>query len=73
MEYVLKIIVGPWMTPKTFKCLSGETVRGALGFRTHEEALTFGKWISDNAEKLKGQMRDESQAVAEAEKRTPRS
>jgi hypothetical protein len=71
VNYVLKLVVGPWS--KTIKCLRDESVRGALAFGTHEEALTFGKWIADNAERLKSEMQREAEAVEKTSKRSDRS
>lgn len=70
VKYVLKLVFGPW--EKSFKCFGHEKIMGACGFKTEKEAIAFGKWIIDNAEKLREQVRDEAK-VEEAPKRTPRS
>jgi len=70
VKYVLKLVFGPW--EKSFKCFGHEKIMGACGFKTEKEAIAFGKWIIDNAEELKGNMREDAQ-VEKAQKRPPRS
>lgn len=65
MRWVLKLLVGPWQ--KSFISFGEDTVRGAIGFRTKEEAMAFGKWVGDNSDRLRKQMTDE---VEEEKKRT---
>lgn len=57
VRWVLKLLVGPWQ--KSVVSFGEDTVRGAIGFKLKDEALTFGKWIADNSERLRKQMADE--------------
>jgi hypothetical protein len=63
--YVIKLVVGPW--EKTFKCSKKEKVTGALAFGTKEEALAFGRWIAEHAERLRGEVRDGDRYIRKLE------